>query len=307
MVCIQGNLRSSRIPQRALTGTSKSARKRNRKRLERAVHAAAGGDEDIALGLIQEVFIGRIDDEKDEIADGIREKINREIRKYELDGKSKQARRECVSYYQACNTSRQRTQQRKVQSYEYDIVNFNEGAPSIQATQRATDKYGILRSGPKSVYMIRAIGKWMFNHLRDEWNVEFKSFIEEHIHKGTQHVIVPIIETMCFFFFVFINHKLFDVVSTVYKTTQTEIYLDILLLLDSKTISNSKEKTATMILAKFAHFLSENLELIIYFIFFIILYTNLSASYTNYTFFSKQITIHSMPVSVDIAKRSFMY
>ena len=92
---------------------------------------------------------------------------------------------------------------KKVQSYDYDVVNFNEGAPAIEVAQRATDKYGILRTGPKSVYMIRAIRKWMFDHLRDGWNVYFESFAAEHIHKGAQHVIVPIIETMRFFFFHF--------------------------------------------------------------------------------------------------------
>ena len=56
--------------------------------MTKAVNAATGGDEATALAVIQDVFIGKVDDEKEEIADGIRDKINREIRKYELDGKT---------------------------------------------------------------------------------------------------------------------------------------------------------------------------------------------------------------------------
>ena len=229
--------------------------------MTKAIVAASNKTEEQAMKEMHKVILMNVDDEKAEISNNVQDKINNEIRKYELDEKSKDARQECVAYYTSFNTSRQRTQQRKVSSYDSEIVSNGAGAARIELKQRAKDKNGILRLAAKSAYKIRAIRKCMFDYVADNWGIKFEEFDEAHIHKGSQHVKVPVVDALGFYLFSCINHPLFDGISSIYHTTESQMTFDVMILSDSKTIQQSKETTATLTLLKIPSIIINNREL----------------------------------------------
>ena len=222
-----------------------------------------GGDKEAGIKWLNDVIIGH-NEEKDEIESEYRNKINKDIRDDELRVNTKQARRECASYHCAHMTSKQRTNERKIMNYEYEIVKHSGEAPRVEATRRVKNKHGILRLAPKSVYKITAIKDIMFDYCERKWGITFGGWNDSHIHTGTQSVMVPFIATVGFFLFNMVNHRLFESISKIYHTTQTEISIDLSLLFDSKTVKRSSENRVTMILLKFHSILADKLELIFF-------------------------------------------
>ena len=208
----------------------------------------------------QEILIGN-EQEKDEIDVGMRHEINAAMRDHELSTGTKKDKRMMTGYYDAHNTKRLRTEVRKISNYECEILFDDEDHPSIEATRRLTNEYGILVTAPKSVYKVVGIKEHLFEYLNAKYGISFDEWNKDLIHHGTQHVMVPFVETIKFYLFNLLNHKLYKKASSIYHTTEDEIYLDLMLLTDSKTCKNSREKRLTMVLAKFHSILSDKLEL----------------------------------------------
>ena len=147
---------------------SKNKKEEERTYIKKAVLAVAGVEEEAAIKAAHEIYTADIEHElkhEDELADDVRQKLNNEIRKYELESDTQEARRECVVYYAAYNTVRQRTKQRKVCNYELEIDDDGDGPPTIATGTRSKNKYGILRAAAKSAYKVRAIRDVMFDYL----------------------------------------------------------------------------------------------------------------------------------------------
>ena len=250
-------MKAAGIPSKPTTGRSQKSRKRCRDRIEKAAVAAAGGDEELAAEEAHDIFVGDIKND-DFIA-----KVNAETRKHELSSDTKEARAETVCYYTGYNTVRQRTKQRKIGNYENHITKSKSGLPRLEIGVRIKDKYGILRSAPRSAYKVRGGKEWMFNRIREAWTMDMTSFKEEHIHSGDQHVMVPVVNAVQFYLFNLVNHPLFEGTSMIFRAETTYINIDMMVLFDSKTIKNVKEgsKRATLIVGKFPAILSQNTEL----------------------------------------------
>ena len=216
------------------------------------------------MAALREILIGNEpEEEKDEfeVDEGTRQKINKAMRDHELSTDTKKDRAKTVSYYHAHNTTRLRTEERKIANYECELVSKDDDHPTIQATKRLTNKYGILITAPKSVYKTRGIREWMFQWLDHKYGIQFGDWSDELIHYGDQHVMVPFIATIKFYLFALINHRLFQNASKIFHTTAQELHLDLMLLTDSKTSKNSGETRLTMVLAKFHTILSDKIEL----------------------------------------------